>query len=362
MHFLEKPGNAIIFWFGTHQFHTRRDRTALTNENKKNPSGKDSKSDALILDSLKTSGLRETHASEWVRAFTRFHQIPVFRRVWLYLAFMTVYTILIDRFMDKALISTLAKQSGAVAFSSIVLGVLLVFRTETAYECWLEGRKLWGQLLNDSRSFCFKLKSLSGVPELEKMKMGQYIISFAYALKHQLRDTTPSEPLPGLERGAHLASNLPMHIAEKIFQLAFQWVKDSYIDDRTLEHLLENLKTLTDTSGSCERIKTSQMAVSYRAFMRQGIVLNLAVCPWLLAGEYSLLLCIPVILIGTYFLVGLELIAGEIEEPFGKDLDDLPLDTLCGTIRTSVTEILGLHKALKYTQTAEGPIPDLLST
>lgn len=317
-------------------------------------------SDAIILDSLKQSGLRETHAGDWIRAFTRFHKVPVFKRVWLYLIFMAVYSLLIDRFMDKTLISTLAKDSGAVAFSGIVLGVLLVFRTEKAYENWMEGRKTWGQLMSDSRSFCYKLKSLSGIPELEKMKMGQYIISFAYALKHFLRDTTPSESLPGLERSSHLASTLPMQISERIYLLAAQWCKDKIIDDRTFDQILHHLRTLTDICSTCERIKTSQMAVSYRAFMRQGIVLNLAVCPWLLAGE-PLLLSMPVILIGTYFLVGLELIAGEIEEPFGKDLDDLPLDMLCGNVRTAVTEILGLHKVLKYTQTAEGPIPDLLS-
>lgn len=314
-----------------------------------------------IIDGLKQSGIREAQAGDWIRAFTRFHKVPVFKRVWLYLAFMAIYTYLVDLYIDKELAHTLAKESGSVAFSSIVLGVLLVFRTETAYESWLEGRKLWGQLVNHSRSFCFKLRSLSGVPELEKMKLGQYIISFAYALKHHLRETTPSEALPGLEKTANKISNLPIHVAERIFLLISQWHQDEYIDEHSLESLVdEYLKSLLEVCGECERIKTSQMAVSYRAFMRQGIVLNLIVCPWLLATEFSLLLGLPIILIGSYFLVGLELIAEEIEEPFGKDLDDLPLDSLCGSIRTTVTDILGLQKALKYTQTVEGPIQDLL--
>ncbi len=314
-----------------------------------------------IIEGLKQSGIRDAQAGDWIRAFTRFHKVPVFKRVWLYLFFMAIYTYLVDIFIDKDLVHTLAKESGSVAFSSIVLGVLLVFRTETAYESWLEGRKLWGQLMNHSRSFCFKLRSLPGVPELERMKLGQYIISFAYALKHHLRETTPSEALPGLERTSNRVANLPMHVADRIFMLINQWHRDKYIDEHTVESLVdEYLKNLVEVCGECERIKTSQMAVSYRAFMRQGIVLNLIVCPWLLATEFSLLLGLPMILIGSYFLVGLELIAEEIEEPFGKDLDDLPLDSLCGNIRTTVTDILGLQKALKYTQTAEGPIQDLL--
>ncbi|MBX9724549.1 MAG: hypothetical protein K2X81_24290, partial [Candidatus Obscuribacterales bacterium] len=112
--------------------------------------------------------------------------------------------------------------------------------------------------------------------------------------------------------------------------------------------------------GGCERIKNSPIAVSYRAFMRQGILLNLIMIPWILDTTYSLLWCLPIILVGTYFMIGLELIAEDIEEPFGKDGDDLPLDSICGTIRGTVTDILSLHRALKYTQSAEGPVLDPL--
>lgn len=309
---------------------------------------------------FKQSGLEEAHAGGWVRAFTRLHKVPVFRRVWFYLFVMGIYTLLIDHFFDKNLAYNLAKQSGTVAFSSIVLGILLVFRTETAWKSWQAGRLQWGLLHNASRSFCYKLKTLTMVSEQERMKMGRYMISFAYALKHHLRDTIPSEHLPGLENPERI-SNLPMHVADKIFLLLQSWHKDKYISDENLTQLLDlHLQTLTDICGDCERIKNSGMAVSYRAFMRQGIVLNLVVCPWLLASEFSVLLSLPMILIGTYFLVGLELIAEDIEEPFGRDLDDIPLDALCGQIRETITDKLSLNKLLKYTQTAEAPLPDLL--
>jgi putative membrane protein len=94
--------------------------------------------------------------------------------------------------------------------------------------------------------------------------------------------------------------------------------------------------------------------------MRQGIIFNLLFIPWFLAPEFSLILCLPLILMGTYFLIGLELIAEDIEDPFGWDGDDLPLDTICGSIRSSITDILSLHKALKYTRSAERAIPDPL--
>lgn len=311
---------------------------------------------------VKQSALDGARAAGWIRAFTRLHKVPVFRRVWIYLFVMSLYTFMVDHVLDKSLMANLARQSGTVAFSSIVLGVLLVFRTETAYKSWEEGRIQWGLLLNASRTFCYKLKAISAISEMERMKMGRYIISFAYALKHHLRDTIPSEPLPGLENPGRIG-NLPMHVADRIFNMMHRWNKEKLFSEEILVQLMDtHMQPMVDVCGACERIKNSEMAVSYRAFMRQGIVLNLIVCPWLLATDFSLLLSLPMILIGTYFLVGLELIAEAIEEPFGKDLDDLPLDAICGNIREAVTEILALNKQLKYTQTAEAPMPDLLKT
>src|SRR5438874_1631739 len=97
------------------------------------------------------------------------------------------------------------------------------------------------------------------------------------------------------------------------------------------------------------RIRTSPLAVSYRAFMRQGIALNLLALPWYVVPELSLWWSLPLVLIGAYFLIGLELIAEDIEDPFGHDGDDLPLDTICSNIQKTVTEILPWDNAQQFT-------------
>jgi putative membrane protein len=272
---------------------------------------------------------------------------------------MTLYTILVRHFMDL-LPHTVFKEAGAVAYGSAVLGLLLVFRTNTAYERWNDGRKLWGQLVNDSRNFCFKVRSFTTAPELERIRMGQLVISFAYALKHHLRGTLPSEPLPGLGRSSHEIKNLPVHVCGNIFDMLKAWKQAGYIDTLVLIQLDFHVRAFMDVCGGCERIKNSPIAVSYRAFMRQGIVMNLLIAPMALAMEFPLEWCLPIILLGTYFLIGLELIAEDIEEPFGKDGDDLPLDTICATIRTTITDILSLHRAFKYTRTADVTFVDPL--
>lgn len=324
--------------------------------------GHDDESALFLLHEKASTGAHHIAQQEkgWILAFTRFHRIPVFKRVWVYLFAMTVYTLLVVQFVQwlaaEHLLHGLLKEAGGAAYTSVVMGLLLVFRTNTAYERWSEGRKLWGQLVNDSRNLCFKIRSFVQVPEQDKMQFGQLVISFAFALKHHLRNSVPSEPLPGLGRyNAQDIKNLPVFVCGKIYDLLANWKKAGYVDTLLLIQLDSQLRGFMDICGACERIKNSPIAVSYRAFMRQGIILNLIIVPWLLS-EFQLIWCLPMILVGTYFLIGLELIAEDVEEPFGKDGDDLPLDTICATIRTTITDILSLHKSLKYTQTVDSSL------
>ncbi|MBA4078232.1 MAG: hypothetical protein C0508_24610, partial [Cyanobacteria bacterium PR.023] len=95
-------------------------------------------------------------------------------------------------------------------------------------------------------------------------------------------------------------------------------------------------------------------------FMRQGIALNLLALPWYIEPEFNYWMSLPLILIGSYFLIGLELIAEDIEEPFGKDGDDLPLDTICATIEGTVNDILQLNRSQKFTTSFRKPRIDPL--
>lgn len=317
---------------------------------------------AASMDSQATTTMRLAPVSNsWINAFTRMHRIPVFKRVWLYLFLMACYTVVVDKIADATFPSSMIKEAGAAAYGSVVLGLLLVFRTNQANERWVEGRKLWGQLVNESRTFALKIRSFISVPDEEKWKMGELIISFSYALKHHLRGTTPSEPLPGIGKpSASDIKHLPVLVTSKIFDLLQSWRKAGHIDTAFLIQMEFQIKCFMDICGACERIKNSPLAVSYRAFMRQGIVLNLVAYPWYITPQYSVLWCMPLILIGTYFLIGLELIAEDVEEPFGHDGDDLPLDAICGNIRNSVSDILGMQKKLRFTRSSDAVSNDLL--
>jgi putative membrane protein len=92
--------------------------------------------------------------------------------------------------------------------------------------------------------------------------------------------------------------------------------------------------------GACERIQKSPISVSYRWFIRQSIGIYLLTLPWGFIGSFGFW-TIPAVTMLAYFMIGVEMIAEEIEDPFGMSEDDLLLDDLCHTIEVSVHSILG---------------------
>jgi len=293
----------------------------------------------------------------WIIPFTRFHKIPVFRRVWLYLAVMTIYTLIVYWIAEEGKWMNVFKEATNVAYLSAIFGLLLVFRTNSAYERWWEGRRLWGQLVNDSRNICLKVRSYVDVPNSEKVLMGELVVSFCYALKHHLRDTRPTRDLPGIEPIATIpaSKHLPALVTGKVFGMLQDWVEQGQINDFKLMLIDQHVRAFMDICGACERIKNTPLAVSYRAFMRQGIGLNLIIIPWYVIPQLGLLWSLPVVLISSYFLIGLELIAEDIEEPFGEDGDDLPLDSICNNIQKSVSQILPVDSKQKFTSSMKLP-------
>jgi putative membrane protein len=93
-----------------------------------------------------------------------------------------------------------------------------------------------------------------------------------------------------------------------------------------------------DICGSCERIRNTPVSSSYRTLLRLGLAMNVLLTPWYTLLDFGLW-CIPILLTFIFFVIGLEIVDTAVEEPFGTDLDDLPLERYCHAIRDSVDEI-----------------------
>jgi putative membrane protein len=306
----------------------------------------------------------------WITPFSRIHRMPVFKRIWFYLALMALYTVAAHFIIDRHATAAFLKEAVSIGCANLILGLLLVFRTNSAYERWSEGRRLWGQLMNESRSLSLKVSRYVNIPDQQKDEFAELIVSYAFALKHHLRDSSPSVDLPGIKSIEELGSaHLPVHVTDTMFKVLNDWYQKSFVDSIILVNLDRHLSAYMDICGACERIRSTPLAISYRAFIRQGIALNLLILPLYSASSLPLYLSIPISVVASYFLIGLELIAEEIEDPFGHDSDDLPLDLICERICTTVHEIFQREaspvspakEVLKYTSKFSAPKPNLLS-
>src|SRR5687767_10479025 len=143
---------------------------------------------------------------------------------------------------------------------SFVISMLLVFRTNTAYERWWEGRKLWGTLVNTSRNLAIKLNSILPHDESGHRKFFKKLIPmYAAVLSDHLRteqtrlalDEHEHHELRGLDRNKHV----PNQVAALLWQRINRMYETGIIKGDHLIILNNELQTFTDVCGACERIK-----------------------------------------------------------------------------------------------------------
>jgi ion channel-forming bestrophin family protein len=110
---------------------------------------------------------------------------------------------------------------------------------------------------------------------------------------------------------------------------------EGLISDVVLAHLDLSVRQLTDSLGSCERIKKTPMPFAYVVHLRRALILYCFTLPFGLVKDFGWGTVLDTLLI-SYVFFGVEEIGVEIENPFGNDDNDLPLERLCGTIETDL--------------------------
>lgn len=263
------------------------------------------------------------------------YRFPVISKLWKYLAALAIYSALVVMYGHQgATVGEPPRDKGAEALlTGIVFGWLMSFRTNTAYARWWDGRSLWGQLVNETRNLAMKARKY--FPDRRtSAEMSALLAEFAVALKDHLRGTPPREPgTPVPPPSPHR----PLEIAGQIYALLEAERAAGRVDGFTFISLDRHALELMNICGACEKIKNTPMTPSYRGLLRKGITGYMLVLPWILVADLDWF-TVPVMVLISYALVGLELIAASIENPFGHDGDDLPLDEIVETIRRGVTD------------------------
>jgi putative membrane protein len=198
----------------------------------------------------------------------------------------------------------------------IILGLLLVFRTNTAYDRWWEGRRLWGQLVNVTRALSHQLDAQLPADAPQRARYAALLGEFPGALAAHLRR-------PRGEPGPHV----PNRVVRDISRLVHGDVASGALPREAVVALTPLLVAFDDVTGGCERIRNTPIPVSYSAYAKQFVLLYGLVLPFGLVREFRYATIAASMLV-FFATMGLELLAEEIEEPFGTDRNDLPLDEI----------------------------------
>jgi len=225
-----------------------------------------------------------------------------------------------------------------------VISMLLVFRTNTAYERWWEGRKQWGALVNVSRNLAIRIAQI--VPQNEPL-LRQYfrvlISNYAFSLKEHLRSRTDRSELEAhqqLDLDAIMSkAHIPNALAQKLYAAILQLRTDGRVSEEQLLALDGMVHQFTDITGACERIRKTPIPYSYSAFIKKFIFIYVISLPFGIISDFGYATILVTVIV-FYVLASLELIAEEIEDPFGTDTNDLPTDDIAKTIQTNLKEIL----------------------
>jgi len=236
---------------------------------------------------------------------------------------------------------------GTLALHSVlgtVLGLFLVLRTNTAYDRWWEGRKLWGRLVNDTRNLALKINAF--LPKEEKGHRDFYrkmVPNIVVAMKEHLRDSIlVGEMDLSDEQYKDIivkSKHRPNIINKILYERSAELRRKGIISPEELFLIDKELKGFTDIVGACERIKSTPIPFSYSMFIKKFLLIYAITLPIgfvTVIGYWT----IPLTLLAFYFLVSIELISEEIEDPFGNDLNDLPLNELTVKIRRNINEIM----------------------
>lgn len=254
--------------------------------------------------------------------------------------YSTLIVYLIDYFLEWDYTGTMAFHS----LLGIVLGLVLVFRMNSAYDRWWEGRLQWGALVNNTRNLAFKINAMIPKERQADRKFFTHMIpNFVYSFKEHLRKGVIFEELEGL--GAEEfqliknSEHRPNMISSLIYDRVNKLYKEGILTGEQLFILDKEIKSFSDILGACERIKNTPIPYSYSMFIKKFIFTYIITLPFALVTQYSYA-TVPIVLFLFFILITIELISEEIEEPFGTDVNDLPTDEIAAKIKANVKEVL----------------------
>lgn len=227
----------------------------------------------------------------------------------------------------------------------VALGLLLVFRTNASYDRFWEGRKLWGGIVNETRNLArISLTLLHDQAPALHAELVRWTVVWCYASMTHLRGKVElghaTEQLPPeVVKKVAAAQHIPLAIALRMTALLEEARQRGLLSDWKFYYADQNVQLLIDYLGGCERIHKTPLPFAYVVHLRRALLLYCFSLPFALVESLGWGTIAGVFAI-AYILFGIEEIGVEIEDPFGLDDNDLPLEGICETIQRNLEALI----------------------
>jgi ion channel-forming bestrophin family protein len=223
------------------------------------------------------------------------------------------------------------------------LGLLLAFRTNSAYERFWEGRKAWGSVVNHSRNLVRKLVA-SPLDEKCKHDCVVDVVAFVQSLERCLRGTSPEVELArlypaGVPPGLLTSPGTPQRCLLQLSQRFAKSRTEGRIDSIDFTRLDADVSALLDQLGVCERIQRTPIPLAYVLHLRRALLLFAITLPFALVKDLGV--WAPLAVFGVlYVMLGIEQIGVEIEDPFEISPNNFDLEAIAGNIEREAFALL----------------------
>jgi putative membrane protein len=241
----------------------------------------------------------------------------------------------------------------AHAFTGVVIGLLLVFRTNASYDRFWEGRRQWGSIINETRNLArAACVYLAPVPDVLR-RLVHWTIAFPYATMLALRNQRGLAAAASLVPPVHEKGHLPLIVARRMTEQLAEARQRGVISDYVMIELDRNVQLLVDYLGACERIHRTPLPFAYVVHLRRVIIVYCYTLPFALLDTFGWGAVLVTLLLAFAFF-GIEEIGVEIEDPFGLDDNDLPLERFCQRIEQDLSEMLASVGSAEEPQASGG--------
>ena len=230
------------------------------------------------------------------------------------------------------------------AFIGTAISILLSFKLSQSYDRWWEARKVWGAIVNDSRSLVIQLQSLTSKGNDEKIKKIAFRqIAWCYSLGQSLRELIATDNLDEFISDEELKeikkhNNKPLALLQLNASDIKQLKETNQLDVFSQLQLDNTLVRLCDAQGKAERIKTTVFPVTYRLFLHAIIYLFVVTLAIALRIDGLFEIPLLVTISSAFFL--LEKTATHMQDPFENRPTDTAMTAIAKTIEINIKQLL----------------------